>query len=103
MFGIFNKKAKKVNPFEEYMEYIFEHKKSSSIGSFKNEENIIPWDVLRCDMMFPTRRDIIQSNPMMVELGVHPAIIFCEELRERRKATTKYCSTIRVAKSMKKV
>ena len=32
MFGIFNKIAKKVKPLEEYMKYIFEHKKSSPIG-----------------------------------------------------------------------
>ena len=40
MFGIFNKISKKVKTFEEYMEYIFEHKKSSPIGSFKNEERV---------------------------------------------------------------
>ena len=36
MFGIFNKIAKKVNLFEEYMEYMIEHKKSNPIGSFNN-------------------------------------------------------------------
>ena len=36
MFGIFNKIEKKVKPFEEYMEYMFEHKKSNPIGSLKN-------------------------------------------------------------------
>ena len=29
MFGIFNKMARKVNPFEEYMGYTFEHKQGS--------------------------------------------------------------------------
>ena len=37
IFGIFNNIAKKVNPFEEYMEFMFEHKKSIPIVSFKNE------------------------------------------------------------------
>ena len=32
MFSIFNKIAKKVNLYEEYMEYMFEHKKSTPIG-----------------------------------------------------------------------
>ena len=54
-------------------------------------------------MMFPTRRDIIQSNPMKVEVGVHAAIIFRQDLREDSKVTAKYCSAIRGSKSMKKV
>ena len=60
-------------------------------------------DLLRCDLMFPNRRDIIQYNLMTVEVGVHTAIIFCEELRDESKDTTKYCIAIRGAKSMKKV
>ena len=36
MFGIFNKTAKKVKPFEEYTECMIEHKKSIPIISFKN-------------------------------------------------------------------
>ena len=71
------------------MEYMFEHNKSIPIGSFKNEEKVTPWDLLRCDRMFPTRRDIIQSNPMTVVVGVHAAIIFREELRDDIKATAK--------------
>ena len=46
MFGIFNKTAKHMKPFEEYMEYMFEHKKSIPIGSFNNEEKVTPWDLL---------------------------------------------------------
>ena len=36
MFGIFDKIAKKVKPFEEYMEYMSEQKKSSTIASINN-------------------------------------------------------------------
>ena len=82
---------------------MFEHKKSSPMGSFKNEEKVTPWDLFRCDMMFPTFRDIIQPNTMTVEVGVHAAIMFCKELRDERKATTKYCNIIRGARSMEKV
>ena len=59
IFGIFNKIAKKVKQFEEYMEYMFEHKKSSPIESFKNEEKVTPWDLVPCNLMFPTIRYII--------------------------------------------
>ena len=53
--------------------------------------------------MFTTRRYIIQSNPMTVEVGIHADIIFFEKLWDESKATVKYCSAIRVAKIMKKV
>ena len=103
MFGIFDPIVKKVTPFGEYLEYMFEHKKSSPIGSFKNEEKVTPWDLLRCDLMFPTRSDIVQSNLMTSEIGVHAAFVFREEFRDDSKATAKYLSAIRGAKSMKKV
>ena len=53
--------------------------------------------------MFPTCREIIKSNTMTVELGVHAAIIFRKELQDDSKATAKYCSAIRGSKIMKKV
>ena len=65
-----------MNSFEEYMDYMFEHKKISSIISFNIEEKVKHLYLLCCDLMFPTRRDIIQSNVMTVEVGVHAAIIF---------------------------
>ena len=36
MFGISNKIAKKLKPFEKYMGYMFEHNKISPIGSLNN-------------------------------------------------------------------
>ena len=92
-----------MKPFDEYIEYMFEHKKSILIGSFKNEDKVTPWDLLRCNLMFTTCTDIIQSNPMTVEISVFTAIIFRKELRDDSKATAKYCSAIRGSKSIKKV
>ena len=90
MFGIFKKIAEQVKPFKQYMAYMFKNKKSSPIGSFKEEEKVTPWDMLRMDLMYPTRRDIIQSFTMTVELAVHAAIIFRKEFRDDKQATTKY-------------
>ena len=90
-----------MKPFEEYREYMFEHKKSIPIGSLNNEDRVTHWELLHCDMMFPTCRDIIQSNPMTVEVGIHTAIIFREELQDDSKAIAKYCSSIRGANSIK--
>ena len=103
LFGVFNKIAKKVKPFENYMEYMFEHKKSSPIRAFKNKERVTPSDLLRCDLMFHTCRDIIQSNPMTVEVGIHAAIISCKDLMDKSKAIWQCSSAIRGAKIMKKI
>ena len=92
-----------MKPFEEYREYMFEHKKSIPIGSLNNEDRVTHWELLHCDMMFPTCREIIQPNTMMIKVGVHADIIFCKELRDDSKATAKYCSSIIGAMSMKKV
>ena len=85
------------------MEYIFEHNKSIPIVSLNNEDNVTPSDLLHCDLIFPTCRDIIQYNPMMVKVGVHEAIISRKELWDDSKATLKYFSTIIGSKSTKKI
>ena len=61
MFGIFDPIKKKVPPFIDYLKYMFDHNTSSPIGSFKTKEKVTPWDILCCDLMFPSRKDIIQS------------------------------------------
>ena len=62
--------------FKKYIEYMFNHKKSSPIGLFMEEEKVRLWNLLHNDLMFPTRRDNIQSNTMTAEIGVHTAISF---------------------------
>ena len=57
---------------------MFEYKKIIPIGPFNNEERLTPWYLLCCDLIFPTLRDIIRSNPMIFEVGVYAAIIFRE-------------------------
>ena len=103
MFGIFDPIKKKVLPFADYLEYMFDHKTSSSIGSFKTNNKVTPWDLLRCDLMFPTRKDIIQSQEMTGDTGVHFAVVMRHEFRNTSKATAKYLGDIKGAKSIKKV
>ena len=67
------------------MEYMFEHKKIIAIGSFKNEDKVTSWEILRCDLMLPTRRDIIQSNPMTVKVDIHADIIFLKSCGTRAR------------------
>ena len=59
MFNIFAPIAQKVEPFRQYLEYMFKHRASRQIGIFNNEENIVPYDLMRSDLFYPTRCDIV--------------------------------------------
>ena len=82
---------------------MFEHKKSNPIGCYSEEDKVLPWDLLRSAVMFPTRRDILQSNTFTSELAVQAAVIFREEFRDKDKATSKYLSEIGGMKSLAKL
>ena len=47
---------------EKYLIYMFEKKESSPMGSRKEQEKVLPWDLLICELFYPTTKDIIQSN-----------------------------------------
>ena len=81
MFGIFDPIKKKVPPYVEYLEYMFDHKISSLIGFFKTKDRVTPWDMLRCGLMIPTCSDIIQSIRMTGDIGVHAVIIMHDDFR----------------------
>ena len=51
MFKNFAPIAQKVEPFRQYLEYMFEHRASRRIGIFNNEENIVPYDLMRSDRL----------------------------------------------------
>ena len=79
MESIFDPIKDKVSPFGGFYTYMFEHKKSNPIGCYSEEDKVLPWDLLRSAVMFPTRRDILQSNTFTSELAVQAAVIFREE------------------------
>ena len=63
----------------------------------------MPWDLLRYELFYPTRKDIFNTNSFCIELTYEAASIFRVEFRDKRNATTKYLSSIVWDKSMKKV
>ena len=58
---------------------------------------------MRCDIMFPTRKDIVQSEEMTEDIGVHFGVVMRQEFRDTGKATANHSSTIKGAKSIRKV
>jgi len=48
--------AKKVTPFQDYLDYIFEEKSSYVIGSLEEDDKVLPWDILRASVFFNSER-----------------------------------------------
>ena len=61
------------------------------------------WDLMCCDIMFPTCEDIVQSGEITRDIGVHVGVVMHKKFRDTRKATANNLSTIKGAKSIKKI
>ena len=99
---IFKPLMNKLPPLKEYMTFIFEEKHSIPIGSRKFKDKVLPWDMLRDELFYPSRKDIIQSNMMSATLGVCGACRFQGEFRDTTKATKKYLGAVNGAKSTRR-
>ena len=50
----------KIDPFKEYVAFMFEEKKGNLVGGCTNEEDkVMPFDLLRAALFYPTRQDIM--------------------------------------------
>ena len=103
MMSMFKKLTRKIPPFEQYLDYMFNEKQSNLVGPCTTEERVLPWDMVRTELFYPTRVDMIETNPFVPELASHAGAIFRVEFRDTRKATAKYLSDIGGTKSMKKI
>jgi hypothetical protein len=99
MFCIFDPIMKRVKSFEEYLEYMFKHEKIHLVGLSENEEKVTLWDLMRCDLILLTCRNIIQSNYMMVHITVHGMFISKKELCDISKASATYLTAIQGTKN----
>ena len=75
---------------------------SSPVGLFTTKDNVTTWDLMRCDIMFPTPKNIVQSEEMTGDIGVHFGVVMRQEFRDTGKATAKYLSAIQGTKSITK-
>ena len=44
IMGIFDGITKKIPPLQEYLDFMFENKQGSLVGSCKEEDKVLPWD-----------------------------------------------------------
>jgi hypothetical protein len=91
MMNIFSELTEKIDPFKDYMEYMFEDK-LSSIDAV--EEKVMPWDLLRAAVFYSSRADIVQTDEQCPALGMVLATRFLIEFRDTSKVTSGYLSSI---------
>ena len=103
MMGMFDHLRNKLPPFDDYLTYMFEEKRSPRVVDSKLVEKVLPWEMLRSELFYPTRLDIVESTSYSAELASEAATIFRKEFRDETKATAKYLSSIRGSRSLKKI
>ena len=69
MLTIFQPLLNKITPFQEYMDFMFKGKKVNLVGSQAVEDCVFPFELLSVELWDPTRKDIIQSNPITTVLA----------------------------------
>ena len=82
---------------------MLEEKTSWLVCSRAKKDKILPWDVCRAALFFPTRADIMESQDDCELLAPIAASVFRYEFRDTTKATAAYLGNINGERSMKKV
>ena len=65
--GIFDGITKKMSPLKEYLDFMFENKQSILVGFRKEKYKVLPWDLLRSELFFPTRKYIVDTNHFILK------------------------------------
>ena len=100
MMGIFDRITNKLPPLQEYLDFMSEKKHGSLVGSRKEEDNVLPWDLLQSDFFNPTCKYIVGTSSFCIELICEATSIFRVEFRDERKVVAKYLSSFGGEKSM---
>ena len=56
MMGMFEPLLSKINPFQDYMTYMFDEKRANLVGSNDKDDRIFPFQLLKDELWDPTRR-----------------------------------------------
>ena len=99
MMSIFQPLIETIPEFATYVEFMFEHKESPTI--IKNESNltdfnnskVLPYDLLRAELFYPTREENIATQTVCINMAVEVAQTMLLELRDPKKATSDYLSS----------
>jgi hypothetical protein len=62
MMNIFGPIVDQVEPFAEYLEFMYENKEGHALGSREKAGKWLPFDELHAELFFPTRNYIRQTH-----------------------------------------
>ena len=94
MMNIFKPIRDTVIPLDECLTMMFEEKRGNVLSSRSEEDKVLPYDLLRAELFYPTRVDVRQTVDVACQLGEIAAEIFVTEFRDKRKATCKYLTSL---------
>jgi hypothetical protein len=99
VMNIFSDIVEEVELFDKYLNFMFNKKSSNPVGTRNRDHNVQPYQLLREELFYPTRKDIQQTYDLTCQLACEAASIFLMEFRDPTKATSEYLSSISGPKS----
>ncbi len=93
MMNLFHDRTKHITPFQDYLKHIFEEGSSLAVASNASEDKVVKMDLVRAQVFYPTRADIVQTHDFSCLLAPEIAAAFLCEFRDKKKATWQYLSS----------
>jgi hypothetical protein len=81
------------------LNFMFNEKSSNPVGTMNRDHKVQPYQLLREELLYPTRKDIQQTYDLTCQLACEAASIFLMEFHDPTKATSEYLSSISGPKS----
>jgi hypothetical protein len=99
MMNIFSDIVDEVEPFDKYLNFMFNKKSSNPVGTRDSDHKVQPYQLLHEELFYPTWKDIQQMYDLTCQLACKAATIFLMKFRDPTKATSEYLSSISGHKS----
>ena len=99
VMNIFSDTVEEVELFDKYLNFMFNEKSSNPVGTMNRDHKVQPYQLLREELFYPTRKDIQQTYDLTCQLACEAASIFLMGFCNPTKATSKYLSSISGPKS----
>ena len=94
IMNIFPKFQEKIDPFDEYLTYIFEENLSNPIsGSTNVDKKAILFGLLRAELFYPARMENCQTHQFCCRLAEEVASTIFADLHDPKRATSNYLSS----------
>jgi hypothetical protein len=104
MMDMFSEVSNAVDPFANYLDFMFTEKLSKRITRVNSEdEKVMPYDELRAELFYPSRVDIRNTDDLVIRLAEEAASTFLIEFRDPLKATSSYLSSVGGKYSISKI